>query len=85
MDHNPNCISSETFHEGCRPWEVAVIGSCASQHPTFKDVVQGPSGIPSLVLALNDLMAMDIGGRDSLPNTTGLASSISSVCAAICK
>ena len=70
MDHNPNCSSNETFHEGCRPWEVAVIGLCASQHPIFKDVVRGPSGIPSLVLALNDLLATDIGGRDSLLNTT---------------
>ena len=42
---------------------------CVSQYPTFKDVVQGVSGIPSLVLALNNLLAMDISGRDSFLNT----------------
>ena len=60
MDHNPNCSSKETSSEGCRPWEVAVIGLCASQHPTLQAAVQGPSGIPGLVLALNAILTTDV-------------------------
>ena len=64
-----NYSSNETLRESCRPWEVAIVGICASQHPTLEDVIQGRSGIPSLELALNELLATDIRDRDGHPNT----------------
>ncbi|KAF8516253.1 hypothetical protein JB92DRAFT_2911128 [Gautieria morchelliformis] len=43
-----------------RPWEIALFAQCASQDQSFKDVVVGPHGLPSLIVAL-DSMLMDEG------------------------
>ena len=48
----------------CRPWEVAIIGLGSKAHPWLEDMVRGPCGIPSLVLALDILLKMNM---DSFP------------------
>ena len=40
-----------------RPWEVALFGLCASQNSWFKDAVLGPTGLLSLVTALDTMLA----------------------------
>ena len=40
-----------------RPWEVALFAQCSSQDTMFKDAVTGPHGLPSLVAALDSMLA----------------------------
>ena len=40
-----------------RTWEVALFGLCASQNSWFKDAVLGPTGLLSLVTALNTMLS----------------------------
>ncbi|KAF8520997.1 hypothetical protein JB92DRAFT_2893550 [Gautieria morchelliformis] len=40
-----------------RPWEIALFALCSSQNPWFKDVVLGPTGVQSLVTALDTMLA----------------------------
>ena len=44
----------------CRPWEVAIVGLGSMEHPWLEDMVRGPCGIPSLVLALDTLLEMNM-------------------------
>ncbi|KAF8516248.1 hypothetical protein JB92DRAFT_2272767 [Gautieria morchelliformis] len=39
-----------------RPWEVALFAQCASQDESFKDVVVGSHGLPSLIVALDFML-----------------------------
>jgi hypothetical protein len=43
-----------------RPWEVALFAQCASQDASFKDAVIGAHGLPSLVAALDSMLAEDL-------------------------
>ena len=42
-----------------RPWEVALFAQCASQDPWFKHVVVGRHGLPSLIDALDVMLAKE--------------------------
>ena len=37
-----------------------IVERCSKAHPWFEDFVRGPCGIPSLVLALDILLKMDV-------------------------
>ena len=54
----------------CRPWEVAIVGLCSMGHPWVEDIVRGPCGIPSLVLALNISLEIDM---DAFPEVYSTA------------
>jgi hypothetical protein len=47
-----------------RPWEVALFALCSSQNPWFKDVVLGPTGVQSLVTALDAMLSRSIPVQD---------------------
>ena len=59
-DLNHLSSHTQTSNIFCRPWEVKIVGHCSMAHPWFEDFVRGPCGIPSLVLALDILLKMDV-------------------------
>ncbi|KAF8517478.1 hypothetical protein JB92DRAFT_2829019 [Gautieria morchelliformis] len=39
-----------------RPWEVALFAQCAAQDKSFKAIIRGPHGLPSLIVALDSML-----------------------------
>ncbi|KAF8516245.1 hypothetical protein JB92DRAFT_2911102 [Gautieria morchelliformis] len=47
-----------------RPWEVALFAQCASQDPKLRDAVVDPHGLPSLIAALDFMLADQVWVRE---------------------
>ena len=69
-DLNHLSSHTQTSRIFCRPWEVAIIGLGSKAHPWLEDMVRGPCGIPSLVLALDISLEIDM---DSFPEVYSTA------------
>ena len=69
-DLNHLSSHTQTSRIFCRPWEVAIVGLCSMGHPWLEDIVRGPCGIPSLVLAQDISLEIDM---DAFPEVYSTA------------